>query len=203
MSNDEGYLSWDDGFLQGEAAYLNGLRVPKLQSFEANPQAATLWGLRTHANTMIAQRLYHGPEAPRLRRGLDFTGTWNVWSKEFAETIRSAGAAGTVFYFCPLDRRTDRFDATSGETYKLTRPLARGIVSWVTALTHPDKILLDGSVDPTAATVSGQNVVANATGEIEVHYTPVYRVIGKRMSDSIPTANGYVLSFEFEEFVSF
>jgi len=134
---------------------------------------------------------------------MDFTGAWNVWSKEFAETIRSAGAAGTVFYFSPLDRRTDRFDATSGETYKLTRPLARGIVPWVTSLTHPDKILLDGVEDPSAATVSGQNVVANATGEIEVHYTPAYRVIWKRMSDSIPAANGFVVSFEFEEFVSF
>lgn len=203
MSNNEGFLSWDDGFLQGEAAYLNGLRVPMMTAFDATPQEGTVWGLRTHANTMIGQRLYHGPEAPNLRRGVDFSGTWKVFSKTFAERLRAAGASGDVFYFAPLDRRTDRFDAVSGETYKLTRPLARSIVPWVSAVSHPDKILLDGVVDPTAATISGQNVVANDTGEIEVHYTPIYRVIGRRMSESIQQANSFVVSFEFEEFVTF
>ena len=203
MSNDEGYLSWDDGFLQGGAVYLNGLSVPRMFSYEANPQTGTLWGLRTHANTMIAQRLYHGVEAPQLRRGIDFVGSWKVYSKEFAERLRAAAAVGNVFYFSVLDRRTDIFEAVSGETYKLTRPLARGIVPWVTALTHPDNILLDGAVDLAAATVSGQNVLANATGTIEVHYTPAYRVIGKKLSEAIPEANHFTVSFEFEEFVTF
>jgi hypothetical protein len=203
MPNNEGFLGWDDSFLQGEAAYLDGLRVPQVKGLEVAPQEGTLWGLRTHANTMIAQRLYHGPEAPKTRRGIDITGSWKVFSKEFAEKLRSCAAAGAVFYFAPLDRRTDRFDAVSGETYKLTRPLARSIVPWVSAVSHPDKILLDGVVDPTAATISGQNVVANDTGEIEVHYTPIYRVIGRRMSESIQQANSFVVSFEFEEFVTF
>lgn len=202
MSEDQGFNHWEDGFLQG-GLYLAGLEVPKLQAYRRDQQEGTLWGLKTHANTMIAQRLYHGPEAPRLRRGYNFSGKWLIWDRAFIEKIREATGSGEPFYFAPLDRATDTFDAVSGETYKLVRPLARGIVPWVTAVTHPDGIELDGVVDLAAATVSGQNVVANDTGVITVHYTPAYKVIGKTISDDIPTNNGYDLSFMFEEFVSF
>lgn len=201
-STDQGYNSWDDGYLQG-GTYLAGLAVPKLQAYKRTPHEGTLFGLRTHANTMIAHRLYHGVEAPRLRRGYDFSGTWVIWDIDLIKAIRTATGSGQSFLFSPLDRCTDTFDATSGETYKLTRSVARGTVSWVTSATHPDEILLDGVVDPTAATVSGQNVVANDTGVITVHYTPVYRVIGRLVSDDIPTNNGFDLNFNFEEFVTF
>lgn len=201
-STDQGYNSWDDGFLQG-GPYLNGLQVPKFQAYKREPQEGVLFGLSTHANTKIAQRLYHGIEAPRIRQGFNFSGNWRIWDKEFIEAIREAVGAGEPFLFAPLDRCTDVFDAIDGSSYQLTRPLARSVVSWVTDLTHPDLIKIDGVTDPTAATISGQTVTAAATGVLTIHYTPIYEVIGKTISDDIPTNNGYDLSFVFEEFVTF
>lgn len=200
-STDQGYNSWDDGYLQGDT-YLAGLAVPKLQAYKRDEQEGVLFGLKTHANTTVGQRLYHGVEAPRLRRGYNFTGQWTMWDKDLAKAIRAATSSGQTFYFAPLDRCTDVFDATSGETYSLTRPLARGIVGWVTDVTHPDEIELDGVTDLAAATVSGQQLLANSTGVITIHYTPAYRVTGRTISDDIPTNNGYDIAFFFEEFVT-
>lgn len=201
-STDQGFNSWEDGFLQGDG-YLNGLAIPKFRAYKRDPQEGTLFGLKTHANTMIAQRLYHGVEAPRLRQGFNFSGSWKLWSKEVAEAIREAVAIGEPFLFCPLDRATDVFDAVSGSSYKLTRPVARDTVGWITALTHPDLIKLDGVEDSGAATISGQDVTANDTGVITIHYTPIYEVIGKTVSHDIPANNEFNVSFLFEEFVTF
>lgn len=191
---------WTDGTFRG-ALYINGEYLPAGGvALQKVPQPSHLFAIKTHANTDVLQRLYHGAEAPRLRRGYDITGKFQVYSQELAEKLRECESLGTYFLFAPLDRVTDVFDAVNGESYKLVRPLASSVVSGVSESTHPTKILLDGVEDPTAATITGQTVDANETGVITIHYTPVYKVRALMVED-FPKFNGYDVNFTFSETV--
>lgn len=178
MSNNEGYLHWPSPHYDPDTIYIDGLMVETgIQGFSKKPSASTLFHMKSHANTSILQRLYFGPESPLRRDSYDFSLEFQVWLDTLIEKLRSISVRGSWFYFCPFDRQTDIFNATSGTAYKLTRPVARGIVTGVTSATHPDLIYLDDTLDGTAATISGQTVTANDTGVIRVDYTPAYKVV--------------------------
>ena len=204
MSNDQGYLHWETPHYNPDTAYIDGFFVPTgMQGISKKPQASTLFHLKGHANNSILQCLYFGPEAPQRRDGIDFTLNFQVFLDDLLAKIRSIGSRGSWFYFCPFDRAADTFDAVSGETYKLVRPIARGVVAGVTSTTHPEVIYLDGTVDPTAADVSGQNVTANSTGLITVDYTPVYKVVllGD-VTESVGEINEILVSMTLNEVVA-
>lgn len=203
MTTDQGYARWDDGYLR-PFCYINGLRINLgASAYTKTPQEGSLWALKTHAGTHIVQRAYRGPEAPRERKGFRFTGRMQVNSQDRAEALRAACVHGGPFYFANLDRATDVFDAVIGEAYKLTRPLATSVLAseGVDETSHPTKILLDGVVDPTAASITGQVVTAADTGVLTIHYTPIYRVITLDWAETIEKFNAFDFDFTFEEVV--
>ncbi len=200
MPNQGWARAWTNGFLRG-ALYSNGLTIALGQNeFQAVKQPSTLWAIATHANTHVTQKLYHGAEAPRLRQGFDFVGKMQVGAQDIADALRDAEVNGTYFLYTPLDRRTDIFDATNGNSYLLTRPLASSILA-VDESSHPTEILLDGVVDPSAANVAGQSVAAQATGVITIRYTPIYRVLALECTVSVPKFNAYDVDYRFSEVV--
>lgn len=178
MSNNRGYLHWTTPHYDPDTVYIDGMFVETgMQGLSKKPSSGTLFHMKSHANTSILQQLYFGPEAPQRRDGVDFSVEFQVFVDELLEKLRSISSLSNWFYFCPFDRQADIFDAVSGSSYTLVRPLARSVVPGVTSVTHPDLIYLDGVLDGAAASVSGQTLTANATGVIRIDYTPAYRVV--------------------------
>lgn len=205
MPNNQGYIYWPTPHYDPDTVYLDGLLVETgLQGISKKPSSGTLFHMKSHANTSILQRLYFGPEAPQRRDGITFSLEFQVFADDLAEKIRSVAVRSSWFYFTPFDRQTDIFDAVSGEAYKLTRPLARSIVSGVTSVTHPDLVYLDDVLDGAAATVSGQTLTANSTGVIRIDYTPIYKVVllGD-IDERVGETNELLMSLTLEEVVAF
>ena len=101
------------------------------------------------------------------------------------------------------------FDSPGGSAYTAislltliaTRELrATGIVTGVTAVTHPSVILLAGAVSPGSGSVSGQTLSATATGQVGVEYTPVFRVV-PRIAQEFSEPNGLVVALDCEEVI--
>lgn len=190
-----GYLLWDDRWLI-DAPWLDNGTLPGGITALAWEEADTLLALPTHGGTTILQNLDLGTAAPDTRVAFGFTvSRLGVTEAEYAR-VRRAKAKGRAFYWCPYVWAEEVFQIVNGSTYTLTRPVARGIVTGVTALTHPDTLELDGSSAPSAATVSGQTVTAADTGELVIRYLPVFRVIMPRLSNQVPEVNG--LSYDFD-----
>lgn len=204
MPNNQGYLYWTVPHFDPDTVYINGLFVETgMQGFSKKPSGSTLFHMKSHANTSILQRLYFGAEAPQRRESIDFALQFQVFADDLLDKLRSIQSKGSWFYFCPFDRQSDTFDATSGSTYKLTRPIASSVVSGVTSVTHPEVIYLDDVVDGAAASVSGQTVTANDTGLLRVDYTPVYKVVllGD-ISESVGEINEILVSLTLNEVVT-
>lgn len=172
-----GWAHWPDSggppFMTDEM-YLDGVMLPWRQVDEDLAQSC--WALPTQGATHQFQRQYRGETKPKDKSVLAFSFDFQVDHHATWAALDNAKAKCAPFYFTSGIRRTDIFPAVSGTVYRLTRPLAAGIVPGVTALTHPTIVMLDGAVDAGAATVSGQNVTANDTGTIAVEYTPVHLV---------------------------
>lgn len=172
-----GWAYWpDEGgppFMTDEM-YLNGVMLPWRQVDEE--PAPSCWALPTEGGTHLFQRQYRGAVKPKDKSVLAFSFEFQVDDHVTWAALDEAKAQCAPFYFTAGIRKTDIFPATSGTVYRLTRPLAAGIVPGVTSLTHPSIVKLNGVVDAGAATVSGQNVTANDTGTISVEYTPVHLV---------------------------
>lgn len=201
MPTREGWgKDWTDGFMQG-GLYLNGELYTVGIRHTKTPQSSTLFGIKTHANTDVLQRLYHGVEAPQRRQGFDISGQLRMFAQEQAESFRETMAVGTYFMFAPMDRAVDTFSAVSGTSYLLTRPLASSVIGSVTESDHPTIVKLDGVVDPTAANVVGQAVSALATGVLTIHYSPIYRMIVQSFEESVEKFNDLTFDFTFQEIV--
>lgn len=202
MPTREGWgKDWTDGFMLG-GLYINGTTFLVNIQHSKVPQESTLFALKTHANTHILQRLYHGPEAPQRRQGFDFSGQMRMYSQEQAEAIREAMSLSAAFLFAPMDRATDTFNAVNGTSYKLVRPLASSVIGAVTEANHPTIVKLDGVEDPSAANVSGQTVAALDTGVLTVHYTPIYKMICQSFTESVEKWNDFTFDYLFQEVVS-
>lgn len=161
--------------------------------------APGLFALPTHGGTHVMQRLYRGDLKPADYSALRFSMTIRAALQAAWYAVKTARAKGAPFYFAPGIRQVDYFAATTGSTYRLTRPLATGIVTGITSGTHPTVVRLNGSVDPSAATVTGQDVVAAATGAISVEYTPAHLVYFASFNESIGDHNLAELNVTLEE----
>lgn len=202
--NDGGYLEWTDPYFDPDVVYIDGEEFSTgIQKISKRPAESTLFHFKSHANTSILQRLYFGSAAPQRMDSVVFELEFQVFLQSLKRKLSSLGKKKSAFYLCPFDREIDVFDATSGSSYKLMRPLASSVISGVTSVTHPTVFILDGAEDPSAASVTGQTVTANSTGVLEVHYTPIYRciVLGD-WSEAVNEVNEIICQATIEEVVS-
>jgi hypothetical protein len=161
--------------------------------------AAGVWALPTAAGTHIFQRPYRGDSKPKNFDAYRFSLTIRAVDEDSWYFIKRARAKAAPFYFASGIRVEDEFAATSGSSYRLSRPLASGVVTGVTSVTHPTVILLNGAVSPSSGSVSGQTLTASATGAITVIYTPVHAVWFAGWTEDAGTFNGADASIELEE----
>lgn len=157
------------------------------------------WALPTCAGTHIFQRPYRGALKPKDLRALQFSFQVLADGDTAWYALRELKAKCAPFYFGSGIRQVDVFAATSGQTLRLTSPLAAGIVPGITEGDYPTIVKLDGEVTPSAATVSGQSAVAAATGEITVIYTPVHRVWFSSFPESVAANNDVALDITLDE----
>jgi hypothetical protein len=200
MSGGGGYLEWNAEFLVGnpffdQSALLRGYSALSWK------ESDVIFSLLTHAGTHILQKPYYGANRPLECPSFEFQASFEAGSETDYFLIRRAKRRGAAVYFCPYLWTEEVFDATSGEDYYLTRPLADGIVTGVTSTTHPLRIFLDDVEDngSPSATVSGQTVTAGATGILAIRYMPVFKVVVSGLSDSLPAINGLDWQCSFNE----
>jgi len=172
--------------------YIAGTWVPMHEvTAEMGPGC---WALPTQGGTHEFQRQYRGEDKPKSKRALSFTFDVEADGDLAWDAIKEAHAECAPFYFGDGARWPDIFPATNGSTYRLTCPLAAGIVPGITEGDYPTVVKLDGIVDPGAAAVSGQSVVAAATGKLTVTYTPVHLVWFSALSERAVANNDASLS---------
>jgi len=188
--------------LVNDPVYLDGRTFDALDgpSGISWSQTSGLIVVRTLAGTHVLLRPYYGTGAPTGRDALTFSMSFLIADEDDYRAIQLACAKAASVYMCPFVRCLETFDATSGSSYSLSRPLATGIVTGVTAVTHPSVILLAGAVSPGSGSVSGQTLSATATGQVGVEYTPVFRVV-PRIAQEFSEPNGLVVALDCEEVI--
>ncbi len=170
------------------------------QPTKIDPREESLFLIRTHAGTDIQASPFAGSASPLLKDPKKFTISYNpVDSSDDDDLIRSVRAKGSAVQFCCGWRCKDTFQATSGSVYLLSRPLASSAVPGIDETGYPTVVKLNGVVTPSAATVVGQTVTANATGLIEITYTPVHLVQPKGLAESLLQTGVLGLEFTLEE----
>lgn len=150
----------------------------------------------------ILQLLYTGSKAPSLQQGYPFDMHWLVAVQADFERLVAAKARGTPVQFCIGCRVCDSFLAISGQSYTLSRPVANGVVTGVTDLAYPQRIVLNGVDTPSAGSVSAQTFTAAATGVIDVHYTPLHYVLVRKLAYNMLDENKMEITARLEEFIS-
>ncbi len=161
--------------------------------------APGLFVLPTQGGTHIVQRQYRGALKPLDYSALKFSFSIDARDEGNWYLLKKAKALGAPFYFSYGIRQVDTFSATSGQTYRLSRPLASGIVPGIDDTSNPTIVELNGSVSPSSATVTGQNVVAAVTGTITVTYTPAHLVVFSTFPEDIAGTNHAVVAVTLEE----
>lgn len=139
----------------------------------------------THAGTHKVWIPFSEDKAPIGMAGVSLSIDAYRVSEEDYRVLESLCRAAAVTTYADGRQVTDRFpNATSGQSLRLTRPLALGTVAGITEEFFPTVKRLNGAVNAGAATISGQSVTVNTTGDLEVVYTPLYSVIivGNRWS---------------------
>ena len=180
MSVHEPFNEWTDPVYLLDRPYLNGSflsrQIPK--PTQRKPVVGVI-PLPTCAGTHVVQGDFAGAKSPNDKVEWEWTITFNpVDSQDDYELFMVAMAKGGPVYWTAGQPCVDTFNAVSGSTYKVSRPLADGIVpDGSLATDHAYKVYLDGVLTPSAASVSGQTVTAANTGEITIIYCPVHRVL--------------------------
>jgi hypothetical protein len=186
MSGDGGFINWippfgHQGLPQDGSIYLDGQFYRDWPEVEGGGLSVAASDgvilLETLARTHIVQVPYRGTAAPLVGDKREFGVRFLVDREEDFIRFELSRQVGRLIYFCPGLWLADIFPATSGSVYSLTRPLASAVVPGVTSITHPPRFYLDGVEDANAATVTGQSVLANDTGELAVWYMPAFRVV--------------------------
>lgn len=170
---------WTRGYLLSTGPYLGG------HFLERGFAQALTWseptGLilqETLAGTHKLWRPFSDTKAPRDMQGISASIDLYRVTEEDKRVLESLIRSGSPVLYADGRTETDLFpNSITGESKKLTRPIAAGTVAGVSESTHPTVVRLDGVVDAAAATVTGQNVSVLKTGSVEVRYTPVYTVI--------------------------
>lgn len=185
-----------------ENFYLGGRwytgRVPR--GFGRSPsQGATV--LPTHAGTAKIHLPYLGlATATSQLRAYRFSFEWLALDSDDWEALQAASVSGQVLDFCPLLWQTDEIaPVASGTNYTLSRRVARSVIADITAVTHPDKLTLDGTVGA-HGTITGQTFAATASGDVlTAMYLPVYRVVVGKFDESIAQHNEMRAAVELVE----
>lgn len=89
-------------------------------------------------------------------------------------------------------RMSDTFDVSDGDTVTITRPRAAGeALGDVTEITHPTKFFDGGSLisAPGSWSTSQSFTVSGFDGELQIAYTPAFRVFVSSMPHSAPGWN--------------
>lgn len=200
----EGWMDWDAPKYLLDRPWLNGAFLSGPMLFPVSRSAGEgIILLPTEAGTHIAQVPYEGSKSPALKVAYEFQFAFNpVDDPDDFIAVKTAEATGAPVTWCSGHTCVDVFNATSGQTYTLTRRLANGVVTDPALPTDfATVVYLDGVIDPTAATVVGQTVTANDTGVIAVVYTPVHWVTVE-VSESIPGKNRMALNVTLKEVVT-
>lgn len=173
----QGYLTWDYFFVL-EKMWLDG------RWYAINPDALKwkpsdgVFVLDTHAGTNILQKPYTGSSAPALADRWQFTIEMFAEDQDDWLAVNLSRARARPVAFVPGLWALDVFPAGQASG-TLSRPTAFGIAPG----TAPDgtpidgttvRVYLDGARDDGAATVSGQSVGFNSSGEIAVHYMAAF-----------------------------
>jgi hypothetical protein len=198
MVSEGGYAEWDAPPFLLDYYWLDGAALSAKSFPFAKTPALGVNVLVSRAGTGVLQKPYRGAKAPdawtRYRFELELVADYRDDYLRF----KTSAARGAPVWWSPGGQESDLFQSDGTSTYTLSRPLASSVVTGVNESTYPTTVLLDGAVDAAAATVSGQTVTALKSGEIEVQYTPVYRVAVVEASEAIVQQNelGYVVSLE-------
>src|SRR5678815_3128700 len=150
----KGYLKWDTSFVF-QHPWLDGAFMERVTCPLSWDPETDLVVAKTHAGTHVAQRWIGGSKAPRSMKGRTFTLQALIWSEEDCYRLMAVQSKGLV-QFSTGQRCVDVFEAVTGSSYLLRRPLASSVVTDVDETSHPTVVLLDDVVDATAATVTGQ-----------------------------------------------
>ena len=204
MSQPQGYQDWEDPLFLLTRPYLDGslLSGPLFFTVQRTPSPGVI-SLPTGAGTNIIQGDFAGAKSPDTKVHYEFSLSFDpVDDQGDYRLIMAAIAKGRAVYFTAGHPVVDVYQAISGQTYVLTRPLALGIVPDVTLATdYATRIYLNDVLTPGAATVAGQGFTANNTGEIRIEYTPVHRVLIE-LSESILGKNHIALNVTLTEQVT-
>lgn len=132
----------------------------------------------THAGVHKAWAPYSEPKAPIGMTGASMTIDAYRVSEEDYRLLQSLSRSASITQYADGRQVTDRYpNATAGQSLLLTRPKALGTVPGVNETDFPTVVRLDGTVNAGAATVTGQSVTVNTSGDLEIVYTPVYSVV--------------------------
>lgn len=154
-----------------------------------------------HGGNHVVAHPYRGEDQPSAVSAKTFTPSLLADDEEDYYWMLSCVARGAAIYYCPGIPAVDSFQAISGNAYQLTRPQAIGVVSSVTALTHPARFLLDGVLTPGAASVSGRTVTAMASGTLDVWYMPVCLVVAQTPQEVVAEPGDLRMSLTLFEVV--
>lgn len=203
-----GYVAWDHTTLATEPTNKNfyfGTRwfsgwVPL--GFQRNPSlGATV--IPTHASTHKVHLPFTGLVTPSQMRSYTFSFEWLADSQQDWYDLKAASVSKRVIDFCPVLWEVDEFSpVVDEEEYRLSRRTARSVIAAITSITHPDAFTLDGADAPSAATISGQTLTADASGTVLVaRYVPVYRVVVSRFDEAIAEINDMRANVELTEVI--
>lgn len=200
--SDEGYLGWTPE-LFFETPWLDGAFLSEAPEEGVNSGPAPIGVVTVPMlnGRDVTQRLIGGAKAPEALERQTWSMSMAPSETDYAR-IQSARAKGYPVHFSLGGRVSDYYrGVVAGDERTLSRPLAAGVVSGVTSMTHPVELLWDGAVDAGAATVTGQTVtVVNAgPGDLEVRYTPVYLVRVEAVPWSVPQTGELVLDMVLTE----
>jgi len=198
--SDRGYSYWEPAF-DLDAQYLNGVTLQVKQMPMVMPDGGGAVRLPMHDGTDVVFNVFRGINASDGydRKSLSLT-LLGHYQEDYWQFKKAKMSAAPVWY-APGYRVNDVFTAVSGKGYILSRRLADGIVPGVSEATHPTKVFLDGVDTPGAITIGGdkQSITANSTGEIEVRYMPVLRVIVTSVPDVVEAHNRLTIDIEMDE----
>jgi hypothetical protein len=162
----------------------------------ATPMTAYLVQALDGSHRVIRPHLGEG--APDGRAPVSFSMELMIASESDYRSLMRAEARAAAVWVCPLIRSIEVFQAVSGGSYRLSRPIAYGIVPGVNETEYETIVEIDGVENSSAATVSGRTVSALASGVLVIESTPVFACLVK-ISHSYRTANALVVSVSCDE----
>ncbi len=156
----------------------------------------------TFAGTHVLQRPYYGTDAPEDRKHWRFDIGLLCDEYDDYRAFARAAASGAAVYWWPSLYAVEMFEIAAGNTYKLTRSVAWTIATGITSTTHPLDMYLEGVQDLAAATVSGQTLTAVKSGTLELHYSPIFKVVVLDLNTSVEAPNYMRISATLDEVVT-